>query len=55
MMRSHPRDDHIEKKQGMWGADHSGDILNVLWSLDAIWKKGLVKKEIVWYYIQALR
>ena len=26
-----------------------------LWSLDAIWKKGLVKKEIVWYYIQALR
>ena len=20
-----------------------------------IWKKGLVKKEIVWYYIQALR
>ena len=52
MMRSHPRDDRIE---GMHCADHSGDILNFLWSLDAIWKKGLVKKEIVWYYIQALR
>ena len=45
----------FKTQEGMWGADHSGDILNFLWSLDAIWKKGLVKKEIVWYYIQALR